>query len=594
MLAHNNWIKIAALTVLLLAPLVICIGFVKWCGVDVPYWDDWAFVKFYAALKQGQLGFWQILSVQHLDHRICVPFLLMLVLSDLTKMNMVAIMNFTVFISFLTALLLGCVVWNIVAQDTGPQKTGAPSKSDALMQTMFVSVPIVWLALSLKQWEVFSWAFMIQTVLLAFLSTLTFFLLDSYGRNKFALPAALMSAVLCSYTYLNGLLVWPIGLLLLLGKHLNDKEKRKQLMSSCIVWVTTALLVLTCYFYNYERWPQSTSVGEIAFDPLKVIVFFLGCLSNPLASEHSTAVSIGALLLALIGALVYLFWKRQIKIATVHLSCIAIFLFGILTDAMIAVGRFGLGFHSSMYSRYSPLCMLAIVGLYMLIVTVRFEREGHRFFISGVITCLMLLGVGSALAEAPIHGVAVRNARLVMANSLRNYHLQNLQSTVDLHPTGRALEYARFLQSRMLSVFGAPSAPPISPDVSQQEFYCRLEKINEIQIPQPPNLQTVDVQPQKVKALRFKGCAFDMKAFQAAGSVSIVVDNLNEIPMAYGLTRTDIEESFHTPRLANTGFEGSCNLEAVGTGTHSLSLKIVSADRMRCYRTQALVLLNIQ
>lgn len=589
MLVHNNRIKIAVLAVLLFAPLVICIGYVRWCGVDVPYWDDWAFVKFYAAVKQGQLGFWQILSVQHLDHRICVPFLLMIGLSDLTKMNMIAIMYFTVFLSSLTALLFVRVVWNVLASEGAAQQ-----KTDALSRTMFLSIPLVWLTLSLKQWEVFTWAFMVQTVLLAFLSTLTFLILDNYGRNKLALPAAIVSGVLCSYTYLNGLLVWPLGLFLLVCKHRNNKQERKQLTASCITWCTTALVVLTCYFYNYERWPSSMSVGDIAFDPLKLVIYFLGCIANPLASEHASAVSIGVLLLLLITSFGYFLWKKQVAISTNHLICFAIFLFGFFTDAMIAVGRFGLGFHASMYSRYSPLCMLTIVGLYMLIVTAKFERQNHRFFICGVISCLIVMGVVGAYAEANIHGVSVRNARLVMANSLRSFHLQNLQSTMDLHPTGRALEYARFLQSRMLSVFSAPSAPPISPDVPDLNFYCRLEKINEIQIPQPPNVETVDVQPQNVKALHFRGCAFDMAAFRPAGSVSIVVDDANEIPMAYGLTRTDIEESFHSARLANTGFEGACNLEAVGAGTHSLSLKIVSPDRMHCHRTQVLVRLNIQ
>ncbi len=584
----RSYIKIAILSALLIAPIVICIGFVNWCGVDVPYWDDWAFVKFYAAVKQGQLGVWQILSIQHLDHRICVPFLLMAWLSDLTKMNMVAIMYATVFTMVLTALLFFRIIWE------GTVETAAKDKTSALANAMFVALPVVWLTLSLRQWEVVSWAFMVQTVLLAFFSTLTFWALDKYESSKYALPGALLSGLLCSYTYLNGLLVWPIGLGLLVGKHWHKREERKQIASSALTWCVTGLVVLTSYFYNYERWASSMSVGEIAFDANKLVIFFAGCLANPLTTDHVSAVSIGVALFMLICALVFFVRKQQIVVGRSNLLCVAIFLFGFLTDAMIAVGRVGLGFHTALYSRYSPLCILTIVGLYMLIVQVRFEKASHRFFMLGVISTLMCIGIAGGCAEANINGINVRNARLVMANSLRNYELQNVQSMIDLHPTGRALEYARFLQSRMLTVFSAKSPAPVAADAPDQDFYCRLEKINDMQIPQPPNVATVDVQPQKVKALRIKGCAFDMKARKAVGSVVVVVDGTTEIPMAYGLTRTDIEDSFHAPSLANTGFEGACNLEAVGTGTHAISLKIVSSDRTHCHRTEPLVRLNIQ
>lgn len=584
-------LKIIALGALLAAPIAICIGFVHWCGVDVPYWDDWAFVKFYAAVKQGELGFSQILSVQHLDHRICVPFLLMLFISDLTKMNTVVIMYTTVFLSTLTALIFGWIIWEGTVESSSQEEK---PESNLVARAMLVALPVVWLTLTLRQWEVFSWAFMIQTVLLTLFSTSTFCLLNREDRNSFALPGAILCAVLCSYTYLNGLLVWPIGLAFLIAKNWRSVERRRRLAVSSLIWCVSAAVVLAGYFYKYERWPVSMSAGDIVFDPGRVLIYFLACLANPLASEHFAAVSMGAILLLLVGSLVCFTLRKQIDVTSDQFFCIAICLFGLLTDGMIAIGRVGLGLHSAMYSRYSPLCMLAVIGLYLIVVRVRFANLHHRYFYIGAITSLMFVGVAGAFAEANFNGVVVRNARLVMANSLRYYALQNVQSMLDLHPTGRALEYARFLEARRLSTFSAPSVVPVSADAPNQDFYCRLEKINENQVSQPPNISTIDVPAQRVKALRIRGCVFDMNHREPAGSVSILVDELTEIPLAYGLTRTDIEESFGTSHLTNTGFEGACNLEVVGFGTHSLSLKVISVDRTHCHRTPVLVRINVQ
>ena len=66
-----------------------------------------------------------------------------------------------------------------------------------------------------------------------------------------------------------------------------------------------------------------------------------------------------------------------------------------------------------------------------------------------------------------------------------------------------------------------------------------------------------------------------------AGDVDIIVDN-RAFPTTYGIDRPDVANYLGVPGYVASGFIARLNGADLGHGEHTLSIRILSADR-RCY-----------
>jgi hypothetical protein len=66
-------------------PLLVIIVILRF-GIDLPYWDDWAFVPLLEYVQQGRLPLSELLA-QHNEHRMVFPRLLKLALTHFSDWN---------------------------------------------------------------------------------------------------------------------------------------------------------------------------------------------------------------------------------------------------------------------------------------------------------------------------------------------------------------------------------------------------------------------------------------------------------------------------------------------------------------------------
>src|SRR5437870_2689086 len=125
----------------------------------------------------------------------------------------------------------------------------------------------------------------------------TLLLLDRAERAGPVLAGALAAATFASFSYLNGLLVWPIGALLLLFA-----EPRRPRYALLVIWLLVGAAVTATYFHGYTKPPQHPSLLFFARAPFSAIAYVLAAGGGALTATRDAAIAVGAVLCVLNGA----------------------------------------------------------------------------------------------------------------------------------------------------------------------------------------------------------------------------------------------------------------------------------------------------
>jgi hypothetical protein len=106
--------------------------------------------------------------------------------------------------------------------------------------------------------------------------------------------------------------------------------------------------------------------------------------------------------------------------------------------------------------------------------------------------------------------------------------------------------------------------------------------------------QNVIIEAKHGDAVYITGWAVDEPAQRAAGGVFVEINNQLVIPALYGLDRPDIAGHFRNERYRSSGFSVFFAASALKKGPHTLSLKIIAADRRGYYDTGYRAILEIK
>lgn len=90
------------------------------------------------------------------------------------------------------------------------------------------------------------------------------------------------------------------------------------------------------------------------------------------------------------------------------------------------------------------------------------------------------------------------------------------------------------------------------------------------------------------------GWAIDGKAQSVAGGVLVAIDAATEMPATYGAERPDVAEVLKNPNYKMSGFGVAIPTATVGKGRHTLSLKILSADKKGYYEPAQKIELDVR
>ena len=174
---------------------------------------------------------------------------------------------------------------------------------------------------------------------------------------------AIFVAVVGSFSSLQGLLIWPVGLVLL--------YHRRRPLWTAGVWVVAAGATTVLYFHNFTSskvFNPNETILKLPFDAVKFFVFALGDVvglqeTKP-EQSNGWVMAFGVVILVL-AVLVLVRWGLRRDEHSAAPIGIALILYGLLFDALITQGRLFLLYFAASASRYTTNDVLVLAGIYL-------------------------------------------------------------------------------------------------------------------------------------------------------------------------------------------------------------------------------------
>lgn len=228
-----------------LLPFGVLAAYLALEGVDVPFFDQWMFLDNpLRRAYEGNLTF-QALHVQHGPHRLLFPKALMVALALLTDWN-------THYERLTSLVLNGLTFLGIVLIY---RRSGAVPWSVPTALAVFVTACLM---SSLHQWENLLWGFQVQVFLCNCAVVWMIVTLTPAGPlSAWRVIAGGMLAFIASFSFGNGPLAWPLGLVLVFR---SAPVGRRGWTSA--VWLLFALAASWFWLSGYIVYPSHEPRGH--------------------------------------------------------------------------------------------------------------------------------------------------------------------------------------------------------------------------------------------------------------------------------------------------------------------------------------------
>ena len=428
-------------------PLVGYFSFVSHYGVNVVVGDQWNDVTVIRGSYQHFFD-WGQMWAQANENRIFFPNVIVILLAHFGHFNIQTE-------EWISALMLstatGLFIW--------AHKRRSPS-----MPWLYYC-PVAFLLFTFVQWENTFWGFQMAWYLVMVSLAVAIVFLDRIVLTWPYLLAAMMAAVVGSFSSLQGLLIWIVGLVLLYF--------RRRSWSVIGIWVAGAAASSVWYFHNLSLPAAATSSFNVRH-PLFVARFFLVSIGDVLGQKVNIGAStsetapmelFGLLIVVLaVGTIVICGFRRDENGGSP--VGVALICFGLLFAAIVADGRAYMGIWEAGSSRYTTFDILILVGTYLALLG---RRPSSRMLGTGwaealtlpIVRVLVVLAIAVQIVFAIPNGI--QNER---SNHSFNVKAASVLRNIDRASNGDVRFYlfifesdafirqrARVLQEHHLSVF---------------------------------------------------------------------------------------------------------------------------------------------
>lgn len=564
---------------LILLPAALAFLYVRAFGVSVVFSDAWSMVPLFDKWYSSTLQLSDLFS-QHNEHRMFFPEGAELLLGNATNYDNVDEMYL-----IQACLLVTLVILLLAFRD---------SIKSSLWPVLFV--PVSFLVFSFRQYENMLFGYQINFAFAQMFGVLALFLLHVLRRRgfeKIAFVAALGSVTIASFSVAQGLLVWLAGLLQL---SIGPLERpRKKIFFA--LWGFIGLLEWVAYFVHYRSPKNGPALLYALEHPLAGTEFLLRLLGSSLFWDQNLTLIGGSLLACLVLVSLLLIYKDR-KLGE-HSFWVSLLFWSFLILATITLGRSGSGAGNALVSRYTTFSILAVVGVYAMLLEMTLERRSTiNAILLVVLAGFVLFGVVISYPNGITIGSKEEASREKAAFVLSTYKSEPDEALVEsLNPRARVVrESAPVLQKLGYNVFSEGSQaqrslPPPLPDLSPlSSSTSSALTISADGISQQDHTVIV---PQRASFIELTGWAVDADNESAAGGLDLDLDG-RLFPAFYGEERQDVASSSGVPSYRYSGFERALPVSEVGAGAHELSVVVLTSDRRGYYQPSRKIDLEVK
>ncbi len=390
---------------LLLVMPVLTFGLI-WSAyaVNIPKWDDHALRAFLFNFDKEPTWTGKIYQLfrQHNEHRIVYD-------------RIITALDYQLFgkLNYIHLMLVGNL--SLVGLLSVFMATLRRSKLGLSGQWVLYSLPTAWLLFNLSQWENMFWgmaALQNFSVVLWVLAAFYFLSYTAHWRVAFAM------GVLATITSGNGLMVWPIGLLILLLRlPAYSRSSGRRPFGPAISWLIGAVIVIGLYFTGFEKPGDVKYVKPGIIELSKGWLAVVGAAAEalPINAPLRTSIFLGSLVaVATLAILIWSIVMNRLALgnrvqtllsrttkgrASAHdIPSITVFFwsctgFVLGTAAVVAWARTGAGIDLLITSRYKMYSLTTLALLYVYGVVNLHERLARWWMIAGVISSILFAGL---------------------------------------------------------------------------------------------------------------------------------------------------------------------------------------------------------
>jgi hypothetical protein len=396
------------------APIAVYFFFILHYGVNIPYQDGWSDITVIHQCSSHPLSC-GALWTQHNEDRLLFPNLVVIMLAHTTHFNIRVE-------EFLSGMMLVAATFLLIH---------AHKRRSPAVPWLYYC-PVVVLACSVVQYAATLWGFQMAWYLVFLALALVVVLIDRPEVTVLTLTLAITAGVIGSFSSLQGLLVWPIGMVLILY--------RGRSRAVLAIWVVAACITTMLYLYHLNISAESalpSSLTHHSVSPVYFSIFAIGDVLGVPIKLGGTNVGIflfGLVIVVVALATLGLCGLRRDKTSGSPVGA-ALICFGLLFSILVALGRHELGYWGASSSGYTIYDVWILIGVYMVLLDRRLDvirreadprrrpfewslvvegRNTYRYAISLVLAFVVLqsvIGVGNGLDGArTIHAAELKSA----------------------------------------------------------------------------------------------------------------------------------------------------------------------------------------
>lgn len=291
--AHKSYLFAIALPLSILAVLL------NKFGINFPYLDQWAYVPLHMKIDNGTFGIGDLWA-QHNEHRIFFPKIAALTLSYSTHWYTPAEVVFSVFIALVGIILLARMI--------------SETARSSLQNFALVLIIASWF-FSPIQWQNWLWGFQMAWFICITSVIATIYYLDKFAdKNNFKFFwLAIICSTIATYSLGSGMLIWPIGFVLLLAYSLLKVTNRRVLY----IWSGVGLLEFGAYYYGYIKPVYHPSVLLALHYPGSFLKYIATSLGRPFTNNVEVAYALGLIIVSLIlcGIVLTIYYRKKVQVS---------------------------------------------------------------------------------------------------------------------------------------------------------------------------------------------------------------------------------------------------------------------------------------